>query len=103
MNELNEIVGMINIRHILNEELLIEGGNIGYSVHPNHRQKGYATKILKLGLEKCKNLNIDKALITCIIDNIGSRKTILNNGGVFKNTVEVEGEIFERYWIELED
>ncbi|NLY21094.1 MAG: GNAT family N-acetyltransferase [Tissierellia bacterium] len=103
INELDEIVGMINIRHILNEHLLIEGGHIGYSVHPNHRQKGYATEILKLGLAKCKNLNIDKVLVTCTTENIGSRKAILNNGGVLENSVDVENETYERYWIKLED
>src|SRR5690554_2847965 len=37
----NKIVGMINIRHELNESLLIEGGHIGYSIRPTERKKGY--------------------------------------------------------------
>ena len=38
----NYIVGMIDIRHYLNEFLKQFGGNIGYSVRKSERNKGYA-------------------------------------------------------------
>lgn len=44
--EKGELIGFVNIRHRLNEELLQESGHIGYSVHPNKRRQGYATKQL---------------------------------------------------------
>ena len=58
---------------------------------------------MKLALPKCKELGIDKVLITCIDDNIGSRKTILANGGVYESTVYEPDERvnLERYWIDL--
>ena len=58
---------------------------------------------VKLALPKCKELGIDNVLITCIDDNIGSRKTILANGGVYESTVYEPDERvnLERYWIDL--
>ena len=44
------VVGMINIRHTLNDYLLKCGGNIGYSVRPTERGKGYGKKMLSLSL-----------------------------------------------------
>ena len=37
----NKIVGMINIRLQLHEKLKEFGGNIGYSIRPTERRKGY--------------------------------------------------------------
>ncbi len=97
------IVGMINIRHQLNEYLLKIGGHIGYGVRPTERKKGYATEILYLGLEKCNELGIDKVLLTCDKDNIGSAKTIQNNYGLLENEIDNDGTIVQRYWIDVED
>jgi len=97
-----EIVGVVDIRHRLNDFLLKSGGHIGYSVHPYERRKGYATEILRLALEKCNHIGIEKALVTCDKKNIGSQKTILNNAGVFENEFADEnGDITLRYWIDV--
>ena len=99
----NKIVGMLQIRHYFNAYLEKFGGHIGYSVAPSERRKGYASQMLKTALHKCKELGIDKVLITCIDNNEGSRKTILANGGVYESTVyEPDEKInLERYWIDL--
>jgi predicted acetyltransferase len=99
----NRIIGMINIRHRLNEFLFNEGGHIGYSIRPTEREKGYGTLILNLGLEKCKELNLKKVLLTCDKTNIASGKVIQNNGGMLENELysETFSEIIQRYWIEL--
>lgn len=93
------VVGMIDIRHRLNEFLLELGGHIGYSVRKSERRKGYASEILRLGLEKCRDINIQKILITCDKGNIASVKTIINNGGILENEVLDGEEITQRYWI----
>lgn len=98
----DDIVGMIDIRHKLNDNLLKFGGHIGYSIRKSQRNKGYATLMLKLALAKCKEYNIKKVLITCDKDNIASAKVIMNNGGKFENEIELNGEIIQRYWIEIE-
>jgi len=99
----NKLVGMINIRHRLNDVLLIRGGHIGDCIRPSERNKGYATEQLRLALEHCKTMGIDKVLITCKKTNIASAKTIIKNGGVLENEIEHDGVISQRYWITLND
>ncbi len=95
------VVGMIHIRHVLNDALLLHGGHIGYSVRKSQRRKGYATKMLGLALLECKKLGIERALVTCAKTNIGSAKTIQKNGGVLENEVQEEKRITQRYWIAI--
>lgn len=95
----NRVVGIINIRHELNEYLLNYGGHIGYSIRPSERQKGLGTIQLQLALEKCKNLGIEKVLVTCDTENIGSAKTIEKCQGQLENIVPKESYFTKRYWI----
>lgn len=99
--ERNIFVGAVNIRHRLNEALLLNGGHIGDGVRPSERQKGYATKMIALALEECRKLKIESALMVCDKQNIGSAKSILKNGGILENEIEVDGIIEQRYWISL--
>lgn len=95
------IVGAVNIRHYLNEALLLNGGHIGDGVRPSERRKGIATGMIGLALQECEKLGIDKILMVCDKENIGSAKSILNNGGVLENEVLVDGVTEQRYWITL--
>lgn len=100
--ENKKIVGAVNIRHQLTEKLLHCGGHIGYGIRPSERQKGYATTLLALALEKTKELGIQKALVVCDESNVGSEKTIIKNGGIpDSNYIEEDGNVIKRYWIEL--
>ena len=96
----DEIVGIIQIRHVLNDHLRYDGGHIGYGVRPSARHKGYATLMLAMALEKCRKLGISNALVVCEKENIGSVKTIIKNGGVFDSEyVDDDGIKSQRYWI----
>ena len=101
LQQTGELIGMIDIRHRLNEGLLKFGGHIGYSVRPSRRRQGYAVEMLRLGLEECRKLGIDRVLLTCDKTNIGSAKTIQHNGGVLENEIETPDRITQRYWIKL--
>lgn len=98
----NYILGMIDIRHYLNEYLTQVGGNIGYGVRKTERNKGYAKQMLKLALEKCKELKIKKVLITCDEDNIASEKVILSANAKLEDIRNVDGENKKRFWIDLQ-
>ena len=97
----NIMVGAVNIRHYLNESLLLNGGHIGNGVVPSERRKGIATKMISLALEECRKLGLKNVLMVCNKENIGSAKSIQNNGGILENEVEVEGVVEQRYWIEI--
>lgn len=94
-------VGAVNIRHYLNEGLLLSGGHIGDGVRPSERRKGVATRMIALALEECRKLGIARVLMVCDKENIGSAKSIRSNGGVLENEIEVDGVIEQRYWIDL--
>lgn len=95
------LVGMTNIRHTLNDYLFRFGGHIGYSVRPGERRKGYAKEILRLALNWCQELGLERVLVTCDSENKASARTIQANGGVLENRVPEGGRLTERYWIEV--
>ena len=98
----DRLLGAVNIRHYLNESLLKEGGHIGDGIRPSERRKGYATEMIRLALIECKKLGIDKVLMTCDKDNIGSARSIVKNGGVLENEfVNSDGDAEQRYWITI--
>lgn len=97
------VVGMVNIRHRLNDPLLRTGGHIGYSIRKSERRKGYAKEQLRLALLECRRLGLQRVLITCVDTNIPSRRTILSVGGNLENTEydSLHGETMERYWVQM--
>ncbi len=99
----DKIVGMLQVRHEFNEYLEKYAGHIGYSVRPDERRKGYASAMLAAALPYCRQIGLNKVLISCLTDNEASRRTIIRNGGVYESTVtELKSdERLERYWITL--
>jgi predicted acetyltransferase len=94
-------IAHVNIRHKLNERLRLIGGHIGYAVRPSEQGKGYGSKLLELALPKARVLGLTKVLITCDADNIGSRKVIEKNGGIFQQEQIVDGKPILQFFIDL--
>jgi predicted acetyltransferase len=88
-------LGRITIRHRLTPQLLEVGGHIGYDVRSSARRRGYATEMLRQTLAIANQMGIDPALITCDVDNIGSRTVIERNGGF----LDGEGAGKLRFWV----
>ena len=78
----NKVVGMINLRLVLNESLKKFGVHIGYSIRPSERKKGYNKINLYLMLKRCCEIGLDEVLLDCSVDNPGSYKTMESLGGV---------------------
>ena len=99
----NEIVGILNARWEKVSALMLFGGLIGYSIRPKYRGKGYANEMLKLGLEKFKEKDINEVLISCKDFNIASKKVIEKNNGIFEREYynKDEGYNYLIYTIEL--
>lgn len=97
----NIFVGAVTVRHYLTERLL-NAGLIGDGIRPSERKKGYGSAMIGLALLEAKKFGLNKVLMCCDKRNIASAKSIMNNGGVLENEVEVNGIIKQRYWIDNE-
>ena len=100
VDEQDEIVGIIDLRHTLND-FLKDFGNSGYSVRPSQRKKGYATEMLRQVLDIARRAGLTELHLSVEKDNLPSVKTIIKNGGVYERSFEFESELADIYRIEL--
>ena len=99
-DEDDNIVGIIDLRHELND-FLKDFGNCGYSVRPSERRKGYATEMLKLILERASQIGMGKIQLSVERSNEPSVKTITKNGGKYERSFNFEGEEADVYIIRI--
>lgn len=100
----NKIVGSINIRWNLNEKMLQFGGHIGYGIRPTERRKGYNKINLYLGILEARRLGLEKVMLDCDVNNLGSDRTLKALGGKLERT-EVDpsdGVLTNVYWFDVE-
>ncbi|MGW6280654.1 GNAT family N-acetyltransferase [Kribbella sp. NPDC055071] len=90
-----EFLGRLSIRHELTPPLLELGGHITYGVRPSARRQGHATRMLTQAVPLAGGLGIDPVLVTCDLDNVGSRKVIQAAGGELED--ERHGKL--RFWV----
>lgn len=91
-------IGTLVVRHRLTSQLSEAGGHIGFHVVERWRRQGHATRMLAAGLHVCEGLGPRRVLLTCLPDNVASRRVILANGGVPDG--QARGE--DRFWISLD-
>lgn len=95
------ILGAINLRYAMNEDLLKFGGHMSFGIRPEERKKGYAFIMVKLALNILRTNGITKALVTITRDNKAAQRTIRKIGGKLENAYELKGTVIDRYWISL--
>lgn len=100
VDENERIVGIIDLRHTLND-FLKDFGNSGYSVRPSERRKGYATEMLRQVLQVAKQAGLQEVHLSVERNNEPSVKTIVRNGGTYERSFEFEGEEADIYRIVL--
>lgn len=101
-----EFIGRAFFLHWLNEKRLRTDGQVDYWIRPSQRRRGYGKLLLRLLLERFRQLGQERVLITCRKDNLPSRKIIEANGGVFENEIQMLNSLGVpeqrlRYWIHL--
>ena len=113
--EAGEYIGQASIRpELCTSYLLTYGGHIGYSIRPSRRRQGWGKEILALAIDAAREIGLERVLVTCNSDNIGSRKIIEHNGGQFESAIGMTRSSFRsegrkadgpfeklRYWIDL--
>lgn len=100
-NSNNDLIGIFNLRHTLNESLEFDGGHIGFGITPPERKKGYATTLLKMGLNKAKDFGLERVMLSVNVSNLPSIRVIEKNNGVLEMEQMVDGEASRNYWINL--
>ena len=104
LDDNGDAVGIVRLRHYLNDDLRIRGGHVGYYVRRDQRGKGYAKQMLRLALDELRQLGEQRVLITTDLDNVRSMRVIEANGGKLSDvsTHPQTGEKLRRYWIDLD-
>lgn len=101
----NRIVGTINVRWNLTEAMKRFGGNIGYGIRPTERRKGYNKINLYLGMQEAQKLGLDRVMLDCDVNNLGSDRTLKALGGILERTeVDPEDNILTNvYWFDVDN
>lgn len=95
------VLGSVQLRHELNDFLAAIGGHIGYGIRPSARRRGLARFAMSGILDIARDRGLDRVMISCDVENVGSRRTIEGAGGVLQDVVPgLGGRPYRRYWID---
>lgn len=98
----DELVGVSNLRHSLNDRIREIGGHIGLGIRPSFRGRGLGTLLLGLTVAEARQRGIRPIHIHCHKRNTASARMIVGNGGVLESEVLDAGsaEVVQRYILE---
>ncbi len=96
------LVGRVSIRLTLNDYLERLGGHIGYGILARYRRRGHATEILRQSLIVARASGVERVLVTCDEDNVGSATVIETCGGRLESVIAAgQGQQKRRrYWFD---
>lgn len=97
----NAVIGVVSLRHELNDYLYNYAGNISYTIAPCGSKNNYASLMLEQLVQKARILEMSRLLITCVEGNKKAEEAILRNKGEFINEVfdPTNAKLIKRYWI----
>lgn len=95
----DQLIGVTNLRHYLNEKTTYCGGHIGIGIRPSFRDKGLGKYLMKLSIQALLNKGVTAIHIHCHKRNKASAKCITDNGGVFHSEVSVNEDIVQRFLV----
>ncbi|CAM3641825.1 GNAT family N-acetyltransferase [Deinococcus frigens] len=69
-------------------------------MRPPARRQGHGTTLLRLTLERARELGLGRVLLTCDADNLSSRGVTEGNGGILEGelVVYLHGRCVRRSW-----
>lgn len=82
------VLGVVKLRHRLNDALRVRGGHIGLAIRQSARGRGYGTRALALALKEAARLGIREVVLTCEESNAPSRQLIEKNGGTLADALD---------------
>ena len=89
-----EIIGEIRLRIGALPDYI---GHLTYSVLPEHRGRRYAARSCRLVASLARRHGMDEMVITCLPDNVASRRTCELAGAEFAGIVKVPSEGVDAY------
>ncbi|CUS48796.1 MAG: putative acetyltransferase [Idiomarinaceae bacterium HL-53] len=99
----DEILGVSNLRHTLNEKIEFMGGHVGLGIRPSLRNHGFGRRLMELTLAEARKKGITCAHIHCEKENIASARLIQAVGGFLHSEVtgEAHPSVVQRYRVNL--
>lgn len=86
--ECGELVGVSNLRHLLNERIKNAGGHIGLGIRPMARGRGLGQRLLALTIMEARSKGLGELHIHCHKHNMASARMIRANGGVLVSELD---------------
>ncbi len=100
MVEGDEIIGVSNLRHYLNDQLKTAGGHIGLGIRPSSRGRKLSVQLLQMTLVKAVDKGINEVHVHCYKHNLASARMIEACGGELDSEVLDDGVVVLRYLVE---
>lgn len=94
----DELLGVSNLRHHLNDRIRHAGGHIGLGIRPSQRGRGLGTALLQLTIAEAVSRGITEIHVHCHKHNTPSARMIVASGGVLDSELSLDsGEEVQRY------